>query len=226
MTVRIDKIDPEVVLTPRQRFRALLEQMTTEHPAMSAGELADLVAETLPDDDMQLVQEFLASEARTILAYELRAKFSQTRNRIYQTFDLRNRDAPPVRELSERRQNTLYERIEGWREFVPSENRTRPLLDMNRAALLDSAEYDLRKTFTFGFKGMLKQRLAAGLTNDEQTVADVYTDDQIIDLTERVKKEMSHGNFRLKIRALDSLSSGDRVQGQGDGRRAKEPGDR
>lgn len=232
-----NKVQPEAIeVNPRQRFRQLLEDMSAEHPELGAGELADLVGRTLPQEDVIFVQQFLTSEARTILAYELRMHFAQNRNSIFSTIDIQNRNrvqgsggksAPvTVADLPERKRQSLYERIEAWREYVPSERRSRALLDMNRAALLDSADFDLQKTYHFGFKGRLKQRLAEGLTNDTVTVSEVYTNEQIVDLTEAVKKEMSRGNFRLKIAPVHSIPSGDPDAGQTDGRHPQKPGGR
>lgn len=219
------KVEPEV-LSPRARFRALLENQMQEHPDLSTAELADAIAETLPDDDRQLVQDFLASEARMILALEIRARVVQHRQQIFNAINIHDQAAPPVRELSERRQDKLYQRIEAWKEFVPSQNRTRTLLEMTRGELMDSSRGDLQKAVTFGFKSLFKQRLAEGMPDDTTTVGDTYTDEQIIDLTERVKKEIGRGNFRLKVNSVDSLPSPDRISRQGDGRQPKKPGGR
>jgi hypothetical protein len=180
--------------------------MMADHPEMSAGELADFVSTTLPDDDRELVQQFLNSEARTILAFEVRARHAQNRTGIFNTIDIHRTDAPSVAQLSERRRDTLYDRVEAWREYDPTERRSRALLDMNRPALLESANFDLQKMAHFGFKGLLKQRLAEGLPNDTVTVAEVYTTEQVVDLTERVKKEFNRGNLRLKLKPIRPLS--------------------
>lgn len=189
----------------RQRFRQLLEQVTDEHPEMNSGEIADYVARTLPATDLSLVEEFLASEARAILAMVVLRHHAQTRHGIFTTIGIQNPTAPPVAKLSEKRQQTLYERIEAWREYVPAERRSKPLGSMTRPMLRDSAEYDIAKVYHFGFKSLLKQRLADALPDDETTVSEMFTSTEIAELTERVKKDMSRGNFRLRIKPVHSL---------------------
>lgn len=202
--VQVRKIEPEPV-NPRVRFRALLEQMMNEHPEMSTGELADYAATRLPEEDRQLVEAFLASEARTILAFELRIHHSKARHSIFSAIAIHDQEAPKVAELSERRQDTLYSRIEQWREYVPGQNRTRPLLELKRTDLLDSANFDMQKAFTFGYKGLFKQRLAEGMPNDDVTVGQQYSDEEILAMGEQLKEEMGRGNFRLKLRPVRPL---------------------
>jgi hypothetical protein len=113
--------DP-VALTARARFRAHLETLVQRHPELSAGELADLVGQTLPDSDRELVEEFLSAEARNILAWEMRAQFSRTRQGVYRVLDLANPDAPAIDDLDEGKKVSLFDRISQWREFVPSES--------------------------------------------------------------------------------------------------------
>jgi hypothetical protein len=198
--------------TPRQRLVALLRGARDDHPDLSPGELADEIAATLPDEDRELVEAYLASEARNILALELSRQVTANRNQIFQVFDLKNPKAPPVAQRSAKVKNTLYDRIEEWREFVPSQHRTRALLDMTRDELRESARFDLSKTFHHAFKARLKMKLADQL-GDNQIVADVFSAETIVDLTQRIKGEISRGNFRLKITPVDALPGADPVQG-------------
>ncbi len=198
---QIRKVDPaevEVEPSPRQRLVALLREEREANPDLSNSELADDIAATLPDEDRALVEAYLASEARNILALELNRVTVSNRRQIMQVFDLKNPKAPPVMQRSEKVRNTLYERIERWREYVPSQHQTRDLLDMTRDELRESAQYDFQRTFTHAFKARLKNQLADGM-NATQVVSDVYTTERIVDITQRVKNEMTRGNFRLKI---------------------------
>jgi hypothetical protein len=152
------------------------------------------------------VGEFLSAEARNILAWEMRAQFVRTRQGIYGVLDLSNPDAPSVDELEPDKKATLYERITQWREFLPSENRSRPLMEFNKAKLLESAQYDAGITFLHGWKMQLKTRLAKALPDDESVlVRDQFTPEQVLSLGETIKKEMARGNFRLKITPVHAL---------------------
>ena len=102
---------------------------------------------------------------------------------------------------------------------MPSQHRTRALLDMNAAELRESARFDLQRTFHHAFKARLKLKLAEKL-QPGQVVADLYSAETIVDLTQRMKTEMNRGNFRLAIKPVDALPSTDPVSGQGDGRDA------
>jgi hypothetical protein len=223
----IRKVDPSTVLTPRQRFRQIIEDLLAEHPEMSTADLADLVATTLPTEDAELVEAFLAAEARQILAWEVRAHVAQNRGQIMHVIDIHGRNqAPPLKQRSEKVRATLYDRIEAWREYVPSENQSRPLLDMTRRDLLESADFDLGRAFTFGFKHLLKRRLAEGMPDDNTPAHAVYSTEQVADLAERIKEEMSRGNFRLKLAPFQSLPGAPSVPRQADGRNSAKPRDR
>ena len=87
---------------------------------MSASELADEIASTLPEEDRALVQQYLASEARNILAFELNRQIQTNRNQIFQIFDLHNPTAPPVAQRSDKVKNTLYDRIEEGASTCPA----------------------------------------------------------------------------------------------------------
>jgi hypothetical protein len=213
-------------MSPRRRIMALLAEAAEDHPELGAAEVAAHVARLLPDDDRQLVETFLVSEFNHILAFELRMQFSRTRHGFFGTLDLRNPDAPPITELSAKRQDTIFERIEAMREFVPSQNRTLPLLDLTRSQLSDSIDFDLSKAFHFGFKAILKERLMAALPDDTKKVGEVFSAEQIVDLSQKIKKEMNRGNFRLAFKPLPALSGQVGFQGPGHGRRAQGPGRR
>jgi hypothetical protein len=205
--------------TPRARFRALLALMVENHPELSSGELAELVGRTLPDEDRHLVSEFLTSEARNILAWEMRAQFVRTRQGIYSVLDLANPDSPAISDLEDAARESVFERISQWREFVPSEGRARPLLQMTKQTLLESAQYDAATVFRHGWKMKLKTRLADGLPDDDtSTVADVFSAEQVLTLGETIKKEMTRGNFRLAIKPIHAISRRAPVSRQGDGR--------
>lgn len=190
---------PSFAVTPRARFMEFVRRTQEDNPELDAGEIADLVVETLNEQDPDLLDDYLRDEARAFVAWKVNGEVRRERTQILQTIDLTNKDAPPVAELSERRRLTLYERVEAWREFVPLQNRTRPLLDMTRRELLESADFDRSKVFYHGFKSLLKQRLAEGLPDDTTPVGEVYTAEQVINLTERIKNEMNRGNFRLRV---------------------------
>lgn len=211
---QVRKIEPseiEVELTPRQRFVALLRQARDDHPDMSAPDLADEIAATLPDEDRDLVEAYLATEARNILALELGRQITTNRNQIFHVFDLKNPKAPPVAQRSQKVKETLYDRIEEWREYVPSQHRTRAIFDMNSEELRESARFDLSRTYHHAFKARLKLQLAERL-GANQVVADLFDAETIVDLTQRIKTEMNRGNFRLKITPMDALPGTDSVQ--------------
>jgi hypothetical protein len=198
--------------------------LVEQHPELTTGQLADLIGQTLPESDRELVGEFLSAEARNILAWELRAQFSRNRQGIYGVLDFNNPDAPPVDELDQEKKESLFDRIAQWREFVPSERRTRPLLELNKVKLLESAQYDAGITFLHGWKMLLKTRLADRLPDDEAVlVRDQFTPEQVLQLGETIKKEMGRGNFRLKIAPVHALSRPVAVPRQGDGRDAEGP---
>lgn len=213
------RLDPAEIqdIPPRQRFRMRLQQALEDHPDMGAPELADLVATTLPTEEPELVQAFLSSEARNIIAWEISRQITSSRSQIFQAIDLTNRNPKPLEQRSEKARNTLYERVEEWREQGVY------VLDMTRPQLLQQAEQDLRMTATYAFKALFKRELARGMPNDSATVGEIYTNEQIIDLTQRVKGEVNRGNFRLKVSTLGALSGDDSVSGQADGRRAQKP---
>jgi len=71
----------------RQRLAALIEQ----HPDMEIPDIADLFAHNLVEQDRNLVELFLASEARNIMAYELRAKTAQIRQGIFASLEIQSR---------------------------------------------------------------------------------------------------------------------------------------
>lgn len=214
MTEPIEPIEPSA----RARFRALLSDLVEAHPELGTSELAELAGRSLPDEDRELVADFLTAEAHSILAWELHAHFNKTRQGIYAAIDLANPDAPPVADLAEERRESIFDRISQWREFVPSENRTRPLLQFNRAALLESAQFDATRVALHGWKMHLKTRLAERLPDDTALVADHFSPEQILALGESVKKEMTRGNLRLKIQPVRALSRPIAITRQADGR--------
>ena len=196
--------------TTRQHVISVLRDLAEAHPELDTREIAELAAKRLPDEERNLITDFLRVEFSSILAWELRASYSQTRHGIFAAIDIDNPDAPPIAELSEQRRETLYERITAWREYVPSQNRTRPLIDMNRVEVLESAQYDAAKTFHHGWKMLLKRRLAEALPDDVALVRDHFDPDEILSLGEQIKKEMSRGNFKLKITPAQALPRGSR----------------
>ena len=206
-------------LTPRQRFRELLRSAQEEHPELSAPELADRIAATLPDDDRELVEQFLSSEARNIIAWELGRQIQAVRSGMYVAIDLRNPAAPPISQRSERVRETLYDRIEIWKEWVPSEHRTRPVMDMTRRQLLESATYDMARVATFGYKALVKKKLAQGMPDDDVPAHHIYTAEQIAGFMDEAKREVNHGHLRLSVKALDALPSGTAIPRQGRRRR-------
>jgi hypothetical protein len=208
------------LLSARARFRAHLEALVEQHPELSSGEIADLVAQTLPEEDRGLVTQFLSSEARNILAWELRSQFMRTRQGIFGVIDLANPDARGVEGLGEKARDTLYDRIVQWREFDPIARRSRLIMDMNEAILLASADYDAAIIGHHGWKMHLKTRLAAALHDDASAlVKDRFTPEQVASLGEQLKKEMSRGNFRLKITPVHALPRPSSVPGPSHGRR-------
>lgn len=234
-------------LSPRARLRRVLEDLVADHPEMSTADLAELVGRTLPEQDAQLVEEFLAAEAHQILAMELRMHFQQNRAGIFGTLDIHGRQpGVPLAQRSERVKNTLYERIEAWREYDPLAHRSRPLLDMNRRSLLESANFDMGRAFHFGFKGLLKQRMAEGMPDDDTPASSVFSAEQIVELSQKVRSDMARGSFRLRLQPMrpltersllrgdlrdevepvDALPGAPELPRQADGRRAQKPRDR
>lgn len=216
----------EQVVEPRNaraEFRARLASFAEEHPELDSGKAAEQFARSLPDEDRTLVNDFLSAEARNILAWEMRAQFSRTRAGVFAALDIANPDRPAVADLSERARESLFERIGQWREFVPSENRARLVLDLTRPQLLDSARYDAGQIAHFGWKMLFKKRLAEGLPDDSTPVSSHYTADQLATLGAQIRRDMTRGNFRLKIEPVRPLPRPSAVPRQGDGRSAKGP---
>lgn len=207
----------------RAEFRARLAAFAEEHSGLSAGEAAEQFGGSLPDQDRELVNEFLTTEARNILAWELRAQFSRNRAGIFAALDITNPDRPAVAELGERAQESLYERITQWREFVPSDNRAQLLMVLTRPKLRESAQYDAGHVAHFGWKMLLKTRLADGMPDDMTPVGSHYTPEQIAALGEQIRRDMTRGNFRLKIQPVRPLPGPTAVPRQGDGRHAEGP---
>lgn len=210
-------------VSARAQFKARLAAFAEEHHELSAGEAAELFGRSLPDQDRNLVNEFLTGEARNILAWELRASFSRTRQGVFAAMDVMNPDRPAIAKLDEQQRISLFDRITQWREFVPSENRARLILEFNRAQLLESAQYDAGLVSHHGWKMMLKTRLAEGLPDESITVGAFYQPEQVAELGESIRKDMTRGNFRLKIHPVRPLSRPTPVQGQADRRHPDEP---
>lgn len=208
---------------PRSAFRAKLAAFAEEHADLSTGELADMFGQALPDEERALVADFLSAEARNILAWELRAQFSRTRHGVFAAMDITNPDRPAVAALGEKQRESLFERITQWREFVPSENRTRLIMEFTRPTLLESAQFDASRVAHHGWKMLLKTRLADGLPDDSTPVASHYTPDQVAALGESIRKEMTRGNFRLKIEPVRPLPRPTPVPRQAHGGRAERP---
>lgn len=205
---------------PRVVVRAKLAELAEQHPELTAGEAADLFGRQLPQEDRALVEAFLASEARNMFAYELRAQFSRVRGQIFAAIELPNGNpTEPLRERSESVTETLYERISQWREYNPLTGHSQVLMNMGRDDLLASAQYDAAHIAHRGHKMLLKQRLAGGL-GEGDTVADKFTAEQIASLTSTIKKEMTRGNFRLAIKPVPALPRSSSVSRQGHGRHA------
>ena len=153
----------------------------------------------------------------------MRAQFSRTRQGIFAALDFSNPDRPLIETLPDDKRETLYERITQWREVVPSENRSRLMMTLTKPQLLESAQYDATRIARYGWKMLFKERIARGLPDDRTTVAEHYTPDQLATLGENVRKEMSRGNFRLKIQPVRSLPRPTSVQEQTDGRYSERP---
>lgn len=189
----------------RATLRQRLAEAVEANPELTAPELADLFARTLPDADRPLVEQFLAAEARNILAWELRAQFSRVRRGIFAALDLTNKEAvEPMSEPAVAARETLYERIAQWREYEPQSGRTRLLLDMTKAELLSSAQYDAGRIAAFGWKMLVKERLAQRM-GDGERVADRYSAEEVAGLISRTRQEMTRGNFRLRIQPVAPL---------------------
>lgn len=206
----------------RAEFRARLAMFAEEHPELETGEAARMFGRSLPDQDRNLVNEFLTAEAQNFLAWELRAQFSRTRSGIFAAMDITNPDRPPVEAMSPKARETLFERIGQWKEFVPSENRTKLMATLTRSKLRESAQYDAGQSQLYGWKMMLKNRIADGLPDDTTTVGDHYTPAELVTIGEDIHKEMSRGNFRLKIQPVRTLPRPTAIQGQADGRHPEE----
>jgi hypothetical protein len=178
---------------------------------MGIPELADQFARTLPDQDRHLVELFLASEARNIMAYELRARSSQVRNQMFASLDIKNPGSPvQLPEEGTRRGDTLFDRISQWREFVPMpgfNGRGKLVSEMTKHELLESANYDAARINKFGWKMVVKQRLAADL-NDEERVMDHYQPEQIAELISRTRTEMASGKFSIRLRPAPFPTNG------------------
>ena len=190
----------------RARVRATLKQLMQDNPDMSAPELADYFARTLPSQDRELVEAFLAAEARNILAFEFRAQISLNRREMFAALDVPSpsridhladdEDEPKKRGLS------VFDRISQWREFVPQANgnapRERAVMEMTSVELRASAQFDAGKITAFGWKMIVKERMAEQLKEGEK-VGDHFTTLEIGELIRKTRHDMASGSFRLRI---------------------------
>jgi hypothetical protein len=207
----------------RAEFRARLAAFAEEHPELDTGETARLFGQSLPDEDRGLVNEFLTTEAHHFLAWELRAQFSRTRSGIFAAMDITSPDQPTTADMPDETRERLFDRITQWREFVPSENATKILVSLNRPKLRESAQFDADHVARYGWKMMLKNRLADGLPDDTTEVREHYTPDQLITIGKEISKEMNRGNFRLRVQPVRSLPRPASIPKQTDGGNPERP---
>jgi hypothetical protein len=199
---------PDVVpLSVRQRFREALAAFAEQHPDMSVPECARAFVSGLMDDDRDLVQALITLDAQHIVAELLRRDISSTRSSVFAGLDL------PSSATQEQRTSrksvsteTLYERIEAWREYVPSVGRHENILDMNRVSLRNSADYDQQRTDRYALKMLLKRELADALTDDSQTVGEVFTAQQIREHMESVRDRLTSGKLVVRFNQTDHIA--------------------
>lgn len=193
-----------IPLSVRQRFREALVAYAEQHPEMSVPECARAFVAGLMDDDRDLVQALITLDAQHIVAELLRRDISQNRNSAFAGLDL-----PASSERRARRPvntETLYERIEAWREYVPALGRHENILDMNRVALRNSADYDQQRTDRYALKMLLKRELADALSDDTTTVADVFTAQQVREKMEDVRDRLTSGRLVVRFNRDDHIT--------------------
>jgi hypothetical protein len=197
-----------VPLSVRQRFREALQAFAEQHPEMSVPECARSFVAGLMEDDRDLIAELITLDAQHIVAELLRRDIHATRNSVFAGLDL------PTPETQARRSSgrsgispeTLYERIEAWREYVPTLGRHENILDMNRVSLRNSADYDQQRTDRYALKMLLKRELADALHDDAQTVGEVFTAQQVREHMESVRNRLTDGKLVIRFSQSDHIS--------------------
>ena len=188
-----------VPLSVRQRFREALAEFQEMHPDLSVPDCAREFVQGLMQDDLDLVRDLIIQDAQGIVAELLRREIMATRNSVMVGLDLPSTSGVKVGGRTIARTNeTLYDRIEAWREYVPRLGRHSTVMAMTKSDLLDSAERDLQLTDSYAFKGLVKQALAAEL-NETETVADHFTAEQVQVRMADIKHRIRTGSISVKL---------------------------
>lgn len=189
-----------VPLSVRQRFREALAEFQEAHPDLSVPDCAREFVQGLMQDDLDLVRDLITQDAQGIVAELLRREITSTRNSVMVGLDLpASTSGVSVGGRTITRTNeTLFDRIEAWREYVPRLGRHSTVMAMTKADLLNSAERDQQLTDAFAFKMLVKKALAGEL-NDTETVGEHFTVEQVHVRMADIRHRLSTGALTIKL---------------------------
>jgi hypothetical protein len=183
----------------RALYRERLAELAEQNPEASGPELARMLASSLrPRERQVIVDDYLSALA--IFAQQYRYMVSRDRRAVYAALDVTKTEAPTTAD----ERTTIYDRINAWREHVPSIG-YRFVLDMTRREVREALDQRMSKLMTEYWRTEVLRRLDAGLQHDDEQVKDRFSDDQIIDLITNIRKEMQRGNLRLRIQSSPTL---------------------
>lgn len=220
-------IGGEPVRTPRDIFKELLLEHSQVHPDLSAGEIAIQVTRRLMDEDQAFIEQFFIDEGRVILAYDLRSEYIGTRRGIFRVLDLSKDGLPAYEHFTPEKRDTVFKQMQDWREFDPISQQAKLLLSFNKPMLQASALYDTDRVLHHGQKALWKQALADGLPDDETTVEDYYSPEQLLrvmsDAKSTIIEDITRGNIRIKVKPMGTVSGPTALSGQAHGRHPQRP---
>lgn len=189
-------------------FTEMLRDYAESHPDLSTREVAEAVARMfVTSKDPTLLEDYFVHEGLTILTWTLRTDHIRTRHGVYSIISIPNgQESEKPKKKTPKRSKSIYEKITRWREFDPDLNRSRPLLTFNKTGIVRSAQWDRATMIHHAWKIDWKMELAEGLPDDEVTVGDFYTPDQVLDALEKSKRmiatEIKSGGLRIKVEPL------------------------
>ena len=188
-----------IPLSVRQRFREALAAFQEQHPELSVPDCAREFVTGLMAEDLELVRDLIVQDAQGVVAELLRREIQVTRSSVLTGFDLQSTSGVRVGgRFVSRGSETLYERIEAWREYVPRLGRHSTVMEMRKEDLLSSADRDQQLTDAYAFKMLVKRSLADDL-NDEETVGEHFTAEQIHVRLQDIRHRLSTGALRVNL---------------------------
>lgn len=183
--------------TTRQEFNAALDRFAEAHAAMTAPELAHAFAAHLPEENLGLVQRMIAANAYALLAARFRNRFSRIRNGVFATLDIPNLNpaTPPPKRLL-----TVAEKIEKWREFIPSKGH-KLLLEMTMGEVHAAWRVRTQRMLAEAWRAEVLRRIYEQHDTDDQLVSEKFSADDIRAIVQNTRGEMYRGNMRIAVRA-------------------------